>query len=234
MNERTAIVTGGSRGLGRALASELVRRGWCVIIDGRDREEVVGTAAEIGAVAVTGDVTDRAHRRDLVAVALRRTGRLDLLVNNAGTLGATPLPALADYPLDELRSTLETNVVAAIALTQEALPALRQTLGALMNVTSDAAQEAYPGWGGYGASKAALEQASRILAEEEPTVTVWWVDPGDMRTRMHQDAFPGEDISDRPDPQVVAPVLADLIDRGRSRPPSGRFRLSDLVVEGTR
>ena len=151
-----------------------------------------------------GDVTDPAHRLALIAAA-DRLGGLDLLVNNAGILGPSPQPPLAEYPLDALRDVYEVNVVAPLALTQLALPALRARGGAVVNVTSDAAVEAYAGWGGYGSAKAALEQASRVLAAEEPDLRVWWVDPGDLRTRMHQEAFPGEDISDRPLPARSCP-----------------------------
>ena len=151
-----------------------------------------------------GDVTDPAHRAAL-ARAADEAGGLDLLVNNAGTLGASPLPAMADYPLDELRAALEANVIAPVALTQLLLPMLRKRGGAVLNITSDAAVEPYAGWGGYGAAKAALEQASHVLAAEELTIRVWWADPGDLRTDMHQQAFPGEDISDRPLPWAVSP-----------------------------
>ena len=153
-------------------------------------------------------------------------GRLDLLVNNAGTLGASPLPALADYPPDELRAAFEVNVIAPVALTQLALPLLRASGGAVLNITSDAAVEAYAGWGGYGAAKAALEQASNVLAAEEPTLRVWWTDPGDLRTDMHQLAFPGEDISDRPEPSSVVPAFVRLV---TERLPSGRYRAAHLM-----
>jgi NAD(P)-dependent dehydrogenase (short-subunit alcohol dehydrogenase family) len=222
---KIAIVTGGSRGFGKAVAAELVERTWTVLVDGRDAGAVRDAAEQTGAVAVPGDVNDAAHRAVLLGEAHLRGG-LDLLVNNASSLGAAPLPSLAGYPLDALRDVLETNVVAPLALTQSALPLLGARAGAVINVTSDAAVEGYGGWGGYGASKAALEQWSRVLSVEEPGITVWWVDPGDMRTRMHQDAFPGEDISDRPPPEAVAPAVAELLDR---RPPSGRVVLGDLV-----
>jgi NAD(P)-dependent dehydrogenase (short-subunit alcohol dehydrogenase family) len=228
-NVPVAVVTGGSQGLGRALTEALIARGWRVVVDGRDPATLDAAASATGAVAVPGDVADAGHREQLVAAA-RREGPLELLVNNASTLGPTPLPPLAAYPLDGLRRVLEVNVVAAVALTQLALPLLRSGAGAVVNVTSDAAVEAYPGWGGYGAAKAALEQASRVLAAEEPGVRVWWLDPGDMRTRMHQDAFPGEDISDRPEPQSVVPAVLRLLD---ARPPSGRVRAVDLLA-GTR
>ena len=217
-----AIVTGGSRGFGRAVAAALVLDGWKVVIDGRDVSALEAAASAIGAVAVDGNLADPDHRTRLVDRAAQ-LGGLDLVVNSAGTLGPSPLPQLADLPLEGLRELLEVNVVAQLGLAQLALPLLRVRGGAVVNVTSDAGVEAYEGWGGYGASKAALEQLSRVLALEEPTVRVWWVDPGDMRTQMHQDAFPGEDISDRPDPVEVAPALVRLV---HARPASGRVSLA--------
>ncbi|MDG6109733.1 SDR family oxidoreductase [Dactylosporangium aurantiacum] len=216
----TAIITGASRGLGRALTTALATAGWTVVADGRT---LTATADGLppGVVRVPGDVTDPAHRAALVDAALA-TGRLDLLVNNAGILGPSPQPPLADYPLSTLRDVFEVNVLAPLALTQLALPALRKHGGAVVTVTSDAAVEAYAGWGGYGAAKAAAEQASSVLAVEEPDLRVWWVDPGDLRTQMHAEAFPGEDISDRPLPETVAPAFVDLV---TARPASGRVRL---------
>jgi NAD(P)-dependent dehydrogenase (short-subunit alcohol dehydrogenase family) len=178
------------------------------------------------AVAVPGDVTDPTHRTALVAAA-DELGGADLVVNNAGVLGPSPQPPLAEYPLDVLRTVYEVNVVAPLALAQATLPGLRVRGGALVNVTSDAAVEPYEGWGGYGSAKAAVEQASRILAAEEPAVRVWWVDPGDLRTRMHQEAFPGEDISDRPEPATVVPAFLRLL---KARPASGRIRLAEQAV----
>ena len=226
----TALVTGASRGLGRALAAGLAREGFDLIIDARDAvalDAAAGALRAAGATvtAVPGDVTDPAHRAALLAAAAA-AGRLDLLVNNAGTLGASPLPALADYPPDELRAAFEANVIAPIALTQLVLPLLRASGGAVLNITSDAAVEAYTGWGGYGAAKAALEQASNVLAAEEPTLRVWWADPGDLRTDMHQLAFPGEDISDRPEPSSVVPAFVRLVTQ---RLPSGRYRAAHLM-----
>ena len=233
----TAMITGASRGLGRALAAGLAREGFALIIDARDAAGLDAAAERIRAAggtvtaaggtvtAIAGDVTDPAHR-----AALRRAagaaGRLDLLVNNAGTLGASPLPALADYPAGELRAAFEVNVIAPIALTQLMLPLLRASGGAVLNITSDAAVEAYAGWGGYGAAKAALEQASNVLAAEELALRVWWADPGDLRTDMHQLAFPGEDISDRPEPESVVPAFVRLISQ---RLPSGRYRAAHLM-----
>ena len=224
----TALITGASRGLGRALAAGLARAGFDLVIDARDATALDAAAGALRAsgvavTAVPGDVTDPAHRAALVAAC---AGRLDLLVNNAGTLGASPLPALADYPADELRAAFEANVIAPIALTQLALPLLRVSGGAVLNITSDAAVEAYAGWGGYGAAKAALEQASNVLAAEEPVLRVWWADPGDLRTDMHQLAFPGEDISDRPEPASVVPAFVRLVSE---RLPSGRYRAAHLM-----
>jgi NAD(P)-dependent dehydrogenase (short-subunit alcohol dehydrogenase family) len=219
-----AIITGASRGLGRALAAGLAASGWDLVVDGRDAAAL--NDAELGprAVRVPGDVADPAHRAALLAAA-DRLGGPDLLANNAGVLGPSPQPALADYPLRVLREVFEINVVAPLALIQLALPELRKRAGAVVNITSDAALEAYAGWGGYGAAKAALEQASNILAAEEPDVRVWRVDPGDLRTRMHQEAFPDEDISDRPEPESVVPAFLRLL---ASRPESGRIRLASL------
>jgi NAD(P)-dependent dehydrogenase (short-subunit alcohol dehydrogenase family) len=238
MNNPTALITGASRGLGRALAAGLAREGFDLIIDARDPAALDASAGalrpagqpaaqrpERTVTAIPGDITDPAHRAALVAAA-QAAGRLDLLVNNAGTLGASPLPALADYPPDELRAAFEVNVIAPIALTQLALPLLRASGGAVLNVTSDAAVEAYAGWGGYGAAKAALEQASNVLAAEELAVRVWWADPGDLRTDMHQLAFPGEDISDRPEPASVVPAFVRLV---TERLPSGRYRAAHLL-----
>src|SRR5262245_9471530 len=194
----TAIVTGASRGLGLALTQTLTAAGWNVIADGRSADDLRSATAGLQRVTVLpGDVTDAGHRAELIGAA-DRSGGLDLLVNNAGALGPSPLPAVAELPVDALRQVFETNTVAPVALTQLALPLLRRSRGAVVDITSDAAVEAYAGWGGYGSTKAALELISRVLGEEEPDISVWQVDPGDMRTRMHQDAFPGEDISDRP------------------------------------
>jgi len=216
----TAIITGGSRGLGRALAEGLAGAGWSLVVDGRDAAALTGFGPRV--TAVPGSVTDPAHRAALLSAA-DRSGGADLLVNNAGILGPSPQPRLADYPEAALRDVYEVNVHAPLALTQLALPSLRKRGGAVVNVTSDAAVEAYPGWGGYGSAKAAVEQLSRILAAEEPDVRVWWVDPGDLRTRMHQEAFPGEDISDRPEPATVVPAFLRLL---AARPESGRIRLA--------
>ena len=228
MSNQVALITGASRGLGRALAAGLAREGYDLILDARNAAGLDAAAGEIpGTVtAIPGDVTDPAHRTALLRAA-ETAGRLDLLVNNAGTLGASPLPALADYPTDELRAAFEVNVIAPIALTQLLLPLLRASGGAVLNITSDAADQAYAGWGGYGAAKAALEQASNVLAAEEVAIRVWWADPGDLRTDMHQQAFPGQDISDRPEPATVVPAFTRLI---TERLPSGRYRAAHLLA----
>ena len=220
----TAVITGGSRGLGRALSHALADQGWRLVIDARRAEDLAAVAARLpGALAIPGDVTDPAHREAL----LHAVDSLDLLVNNASDLGPAPLPPLASYPLDGLRHVYETDVVAPLALTQLLLPKLRVANGIVVNISSDAAVEAYPGWGGYGSAKAALDHISAVLAAEEPGLRVYAVDPGDMRTEMHQAAFPGEDIGDRPVPESVVPALLALL---ADRPVSGRFRLADVAV----
>jgi NAD(P)-dependent dehydrogenase (short-subunit alcohol dehydrogenase family) len=223
----TAIVTGASRGLGLALTRALAPRGWRVVVDARDGAALERAVEGLdGVVAVPGDIADPEHRRGLVAAA---AGRIDLLVNNASVLGPSPQPALADYPLEELRRVHEVNVVAPLALVQLALPLL--AVGArVVNVISDAALEAYEGWGGYGASKAALAQLSAVLAVEQPELRVYAVDPGDMNTQLHQEAYPGEDISDRPPPDESVPGLLELVDGDL---PSGLYRARDLVGVST-
>ncbi len=227
---RTALITGASRGLGFALARRLAADGWNLVVDARNADDLAAARAEIDAegpgraVAVAGDIADPGHVAEVVAEAAR-LGGFSLLVNNAGTLGPSPLPRVADLRPDDLEWTLRANVVAQLRLIQAALPHLRPA-GAIVDVTSDAAVEGYEGWGAYGASKAAFEQLSRVLAAEEPDVPVYWVDPGDMNTRMHQDAFPGEDISDRPTPDSRVPGIVRLVDE---RPPSGRYRVEDLL-----
>ena len=222
-SQPTALVTGAGRGLGLALTRSLLSSGWRVVVDARRTRHLA--AALPGAIVVPGDVTDPAHR-DALASAVSGLGRLDLLVNNASDLGPSPLPRLADVPLAAVRQVLETNVLAPLALTAMFLPRLRASHGTVMNISSDAAVEAYEGWGAYGASKAALDQLTAVLAAEEPGLAVYSVDPGDMRTEMHQAAFPGEDISDRPAPEAVVPALLQLI---ATRPRSGRVRAADLA-----
>jgi len=223
---RTAIITGGSRGLGLALARALAQRGWRLVIDARrfsELDEARASLAELTeVVAVPGDVADSWHRGVLIEAAGER---IDLLVNNASALGPSPLPPLSGYPIDALERVYRVNVVAPLALAQLALARMPAGSG-IVNVTSDAAVEAYEGWGGYGSSKAALEQLSAVLAAELPDVRVYAVDPGDMNTRMHQEAFPGEDISDRPPPRDSVPGLLALIE---GDVPSGRYRAAELV-----
>ena len=221
----TAIVTGASRGLGLALAGGLARLGWRLVIDARGKDELDRAARGLSEFthvhALVGDVADTAHRQALVAAAGER---IDLLVNNASVLGPSPQPELGSYPLGELERVFRINVWAPLALIQLALP--RITAGCVINVTSDAAVEPYPGWGGYGSSKAALEQVTAVLGAEHPDLRVYAVDPGDMRTRMHQEAFPGQDISDRPLPEQSVPGLLGLINGSL---PSGRYRARELL-----
>ncbi|MFG3226179.1 SDR family oxidoreductase [Kitasatospora sp. NPDC048194] len=232
-----ALITGASRGLGLALAHALAAEGWQLVITARGSSELAAAEEALAAVtkvvALPGSVVDDDHRARL-AEAAESLGGASLLVNNAGTLNgaaapdAEPLPRLADYPLPDLLETFEVNALAPIALTQLVLPQLRARAGAVLNISSDAAVEAYPGWGGYGASKAALDHATAVLAREEPELKVWAVDPGSMRTRMLQQAGPGEDISGEPLPEDVAPVLLGLL---REDAPSGRHRVEDLAAD---
>ncbi|WP_326569007.1 SDR family NAD(P)-dependent oxidoreductase [Amycolatopsis rhabdoformis] len=219
-----AVITGASAGLGRALAGALVRREWTVLGTARGEEALRAAAEELGFTAVPGDVTDAGHRAHLKEVV---GDRLDLLVNNASTLGLSPLPPLLDYPLDELETVFRTNVFAPLALTRLLLPALAAQNGTLIDISSDAAVEPYEGWGAYGSAKAALDHATAVLGVENPRLAVYAVDPGDLRTAMHQLAFPGEDISDRPLPETAVPAFLRLLDE---RPPSGRHRAADLLA----
>ena len=219
-----AVITGASRGLGAALAHALEGRGWDLVVDGRDAEALLAATRGTAAHALPGDVTDPAHRQRLADAAAALVGA-DLLVNNASTLGASPLPAVRDLTDQTLLDTLVTNVVAPHALTRLLLPQLLAHRGTVLNITSDAAVEAYPGWAGYGCAKAALDHLTRILGAEQPDLRVYAVDPGDMRTQMHQDAFPGEDISDRPEPATAVPHLLALL---AGTLPSGRYRAADL------
>ncbi|WP_225836510.1 SDR family oxidoreductase [Streptomyces sp. NK08204] len=226
-----AIITGASKGLGRALAEALAARGWDLVLDARGAGPLEEAAEAVGGqgarvVALPGDVTDARHRAELVAAA-RELGGADLVVNNAGILGAEPLVPLAGQPLDGFRAALETNVVAPLGLLQEALPLLREApAGAVINVSSDAAVEAYRTWGAYGATKAAVDQLSAVLAVEEPGLRVWWVDPGGMRTDMLAAAEPGEDLSGTPAPEEIAPAFLRLLDR---RPASARYTAAALL-----
>ncbi len=225
----TAVITGASQGLGRAMARALAGRGWSLIVDARHPGPLNAAVGGLEAVtAIPGDVTDPGHR-GAIAAAIAPGGHLDLLVNNASRLGPSPQPMLRSYPLAELGDVLQTNVLAPLALFQLLAGPLTGAGGVVVNVSSDAAADAYPGWGGYGAAKAALDQLTAVLAAEEPGLRCYAFDPGDMRTAMHQRAFPGEDISDRPEPEVAAAALLRLLSQ---RPPSGRYRASDYPEAG--
>ena len=222
-----ALITGASRGFGRATARALADRGWSLVIDARGEADLADAVRGLPDVtAIAGDVTSAGHRAGLAA-AVTELGRLDLLVNNASSLGPSPLPPLRGYDLGALRHVYETNVLAPLALIQLLAGPLAAAGGAIVNVSSDAAVEAYPGWGGYGSSKAALDQLTAVMAAEDGDLRCYAFDPGDMRTDMHQRAFPGEDISDRPEPESVVPALLRLIEE---RPPSGRYRAADLAI----
>jgi len=227
---RNALISGASRGLGLALARQLALQGWTLIIDARGADALEAVCSELThlshaarVIAIPGDVTDATHRQSLVDAA-QAVGPLDALVNNASMLGPSPQPLLLEYPLDVLELVYRTNVIAPLALIQ-ALQHHLKPGACILNITSDAGVEAYEGWGGYGSSKAALEQLSHILAAEKPDLRVYWVDPGDMRTQMHQEAYPGEDISDRPLPEVSVPGLLALIS---GTYPSGRYAARSL------
>ena len=226
----TALITGASRGLGRALAAALAADGWQLVLDARDGDRLVAAVAGFASpdrvTALAGDVADPDHRAALAAAV---PDGLDLLVTNASELGPSPLPPLATLPLAAFERVLAVNTVAPLGLVQLLLPALRRAGGRVLQISSDAAVEAYPGWGGYGASKAALDQLTAVLAAEEPALRVYAVDPGDMATDMHQAAFPGEDISDRPSPESVVPALLRLVTEPL---PSGRYRAADLAAAG--
>lgn len=222
----TGIVTGASRGLGLALARALAGEGWRLVVGARGADELERARVQLAALgdvtALAGDVADPRHREAIVRAA---GSRIELLVNNASVLGPSPQPRLADYPLDVLEHVYRVNVLAPLALFQLARPHLVAG-GRVVNITSDAGVEAYPGWGGYGSAKAALEQLTSVLAAEHPALQIYAVDPGDMRTRMHQEAYPGEDISDRPSPEESVPAILALIDGAL---PSGRYRASELL-----
>ncbi len=224
---KTALITGASRGLGLALARALAEKHWELIIDARGSEKLEEVRQELSkfteVIALSGDVSDEAHLQKLVE-AVKNFDGLDVLVNNASILGPSPQPMLADYPLDVLENVYKINVFAPLRLIQLALPILKIN-SSILNISSDAGIEGYAGWGGYGSSKAALEQLSKVLATEHPELKIYWVDPGDMNTLLHQEAFPGEDISDRPMPEESVPGLLKLIERDL---PSGRYKAREV------
>ncbi len=227
----TALITGASRGLGRAIGTGLARRGWNIVADARTGRDLEAAAREFEAAGSAlvatrvGDVADAAHRNDLRDLVGSFDG-LDLLVNNASILGPSPLVPLAEHPLDSLEQVYAVNTFAPLALVQLLLGPLRRSDGRVLNLSSDAAVESYAGWGGYGSAKAALDHLSGVLAVELPDLRIYAVDPGDMATDLHQAAFPGEDISDRPAPETVVPALLRLVEGDL---PSGRYRASDLA-----
>ncbi len=225
---KNALITGASRGLGLALARQLAQNGWGLIIDGRGRKALEKVRMELSAstrvIAIPGDITSISHRRKL-SEAATQLGGLDALVNNASALGPSPQPPLLDYPLDVLEYVYLTNVITPLAVIQTLISSLRAG-ACILNVTSDAGVEAYSGWGGYGSSKAALEHLSHVLAEENPQLRVYWVDPGDMQTQMLQEAFPDEDVSDRPLPEESVPGLIALLEGEK---PSGRYRAHEVA-----
>lgn len=225
---KTALITGASRGLGLALATSLAQKKWKLVIDARGAEALEQACLQLSklteVIAISGDVSGEVHVKKLIEAA-NQLGGLDVLVNNASVLGPSPQPTLANYPLDVLEQVYRVNVFAPLHLMQLALPILK-TNSSVINISSDAGVEGYPGWGGYGSSKAALEQLSKVFATEHPELKVYWVDPGDMNTQMHQEAFPDEDISDRPSPEASVPGLLHLIE---SDLPSGRYKAREML-----
>jgi NAD(P)-dependent dehydrogenase (short-subunit alcohol dehydrogenase family) len=229
IHAHTALITGASRGLGLALARQLAQQHWNLIIDARGAEALEAARRDLArwttVSAIPGDITDKAHRQTLAEV-VRSYGHLDALINNASFLGPSPQPSLYTYPLAVLEKVYQTNVIAPLGLIQAVQPYL-QVGACIINVTSDAGIEGYAGWGGYGSSKAALEQLSHILAAENEELHIYWVDPGDMRTHMHQEAFPDEDISDRPLPEESVPGLLTLL---KGKHPSGRYTARTIAA----
>ena len=225
---KTAIITGASRGLGLALARLLAEQNWKLIINARNAKKLYEVKKELEqkteVIAISGDVRDEVHLLQFPE-NLEKWGHLDLIVNNASSLGASPQPHLLDYPIEAIHNIFHTNVIAPLSLLQKVKTYLHND-SRIINISSDAAVEAYPGWGGYGASKAALDHLSAILAAENPQWKIYWVDPGDMRTQMHQEAFPGEDISDRPLPETTLPGFLRLI---QGNVPSGRHSINSLL-----
>jgi NAD(P)-dependent dehydrogenase (short-subunit alcohol dehydrogenase family) len=235
MNEnsnRTALITGASRGLGLALGRALAKEHWTLIINARGAQGLDAACDELSrstsVYAIPGDVTDAQHRRALAKTA-QQAGGLDALVNNASILGPREQPELSEYPLETLEAVYRANVIAPLGMIQAVQDQLKPG-AAIINITSDAGIEPYPGWGGYGSSKAALEHLSAILAAENPSWRVFWVDPGDMRTQMQQEAFPEEDISDRPLPEESVPGLLALLNGSL---PSGRYQARALPQEAS-
>jgi len=228
LTKKVALITGASRGLGFAIAKVLAEKNWSLIIDARGDDALENARYKLSiltnVIAISGDVNDSTHRLEL-AKAVKKFGRLDAVINNASTLGVSPQPTLLNYPLNVLLSVYITNVISPLALIQ----AVQEWFASdtrIINVTSDAGVEAYVGWGGYGSSKAALEHLSAILAEENDQ-KVYWIDPGDMQTQMHQEAFPDDDISDRPLPDLSAPAFLTLLEGDL---PSGRYQAQKLIA----
>jgi NAD(P)-dependent dehydrogenase (short-subunit alcohol dehydrogenase family) len=228
--QKNALITGASRGLGLALARALAQEGWRLIIDAQGQDTLRAAAHELSeltdVISIAGDISSPVHRAAL-SQAVDRVQGIDALINNASYLGPSPQPELVAYPLETLERVYQVNVFAPLALFQAVYSSLKDA-AVVINISSDAGVEAYSGWGGYGSSKAALEQLSAIMAAENPKFRIYWVDPGDMKTQMHQEAFPGEDISDRPQPEASVPGLMALI---LGDLPSGRYQARQLVPE---
>ena len=227
------LITGASKGLGAEIARQLAERGHRLMLTARRVEPLQVLADELAAqtdvLALPGDVADAAHLRRLVSTGLERFGRIDVLINNASTVGVSPMPTLTAYPLDTLTDLFRTNTIAPLHLIQATLPdMLSRGTGIIVNISSDAAVQAYPTWGGYGMSKAALEHLSRVLAAEleGSGIRVFVVDPGDMDTEMHRAAEPGVDLSGLPGPAPAAQAIVRLIEQERA--PFGRFEAQAL------
>jgi NAD(P)-dependent dehydrogenase (short-subunit alcohol dehydrogenase family) len=231
-NKKSALITGASKGLGYALAEHLAQNGWNLLINARNAKQLLEARNHLEqftkVIAISGDVRDELHLLQLAEALESNQWQPDLVVNNASALGVSPMPHLLDHPVEDLHVIFHTNMIAPISLLQKVKPYLKSD-ATIINVSSDAGAGAYETWGAYGGSKAGLDHMTDILAKEYPAWRFYAFDPGDMRTEMHQAAFPGQDISDRPLPtEQAVPAIIRLIE---NELPGGRYTASALLKE---